>query len=62
VLRKGYKQTERAVARTRDIGTGISDQTGKVVERTRDIGAGLAETTQSLVGQVQKLAHRNGER
>jgi hypothetical protein len=49
MLRKGYHQTEQAVARTREFSAGIAEQAGRAVERTREVGAGIGETTHGLV-------------
>jgi hypothetical protein len=55
VLRKGYKQTEQAVARTREFGAGIAEQAGHVVERTREVGAGIGESTHGLVNRAKSF-------
>jgi hypothetical protein len=55
VLRKGYQQTEQAVARTREFGAGIAEQAGRVVERTREVGIGLGESTHGLVDRAKSF-------
>jgi len=55
MLRKGYQQTEQAVARTREFGAGVAEQAGRAVERTREVGAGIGESTQGLVDRAKSF-------
>jgi hypothetical protein len=59
MLRKGYERGERAVERTRAIGSEIAEQTSPVIERARGVGEGIAGGTQTLVERVRGF-RRNG--
>ena len=55
VLRKGYQQTEAAVARTREFGAGIAEQASPLIERAREVGAGIGESAQGLVDRAKSF-------